>query len=94
MTEGNLVTANLTLLTTIVSVDPMYVYFDIDEPTVLHVRQMIREGELEPREKVKPVIHLGLDIDNGYPYKGVIDFVENRVDPEHRHAQGPRHVCQ
>jgi len=80
VTEGNLVTANETLLTTIVTVDPIYAYFDVDEPTVLHIRQMIREGELESREKKPPVIHLGLDIDSGYPFKGTIDFVENRID--------------
>lgn len=82
VTEGNLVTANETLLTTIVTIDPIYAYFDVDEPTVLHIRQMIREGELEPREKRAPVIHLGLDIDSGYPFKGTLDFVENRIDPK------------
>src|SRR5262249_57134111 len=47
ITEGNLVTADTTLLTTIVSIDPMYVYFDADEGSVLHVRQLIREGKVQ-----------------------------------------------
>ena len=49
---GNLVQsadqANVTLLTTIVSVDPMYAYFDVDERTVQRVRQWLREGKAEP----------------------------------------------
>ena len=51
VTVGNLIQsadqANVTLLTTIVSVDPMYAYFDVDERTVLRVRQWIREGKAE-----------------------------------------------
>src|SRR5262249_58087753 len=49
VTVGNLVQAGDqgggTLLTTIVSVDPMYVYFDVDEYTALRVRQLVREGK-------------------------------------------------
>ena len=51
VTVGNLVQSGDqgggTLLTTIVSVDPMYAYFDVDEHTVLRVRQLIREGKAE-----------------------------------------------
>jgi RND family efflux transporter MFP subunit len=82
VTEGNLVIANETLLTTIVSIAPIYAYFDVDEPTVLRIRQMIREGRLAPREEVRPVVRLGLDIESGYPHRGEIDFVDNRVDPK------------
>jgi membrane fusion protein, multidrug efflux system len=81
VTVGNLVTANVTLLTTIVSMDPMYAYFDVDEPTVLKIQKAIREGDLEASRKAKIPLYLGLDIDEGYPYEGTIDFVENRVDP-------------
>jgi RND family efflux transporter MFP subunit len=81
VTEGNLVIANETLLTTIVSIAPIYAYFDVDEPTVLRVQKMIREHELAPRQEVAPVVHLGLDIDSGYPYEGTVDFVDNRIDP-------------
>src|SRR5215475_1839863 len=64
VTVGNLIQSGDqgggTLLTTIVSVDPMYVYFDVDEHTVLRVRQMIREGKAKSaRETVIPV-SLGL----------------------------------
>ena len=81
LTVGNLVDANKTVLTTIVSVDPIYVYFDVDERTFLTLMQQVREGKLEGgKEQVIPV-YLGLTTDKGYPFKGRIDFVENRVNP-------------
>ena len=43
LTLGNLVNQDQTLLTTVVSLDPMYAYFDIDEPTVLQVRRAINQ---------------------------------------------------
>lgn len=82
VTEGNLVAANETLLTTIVAIDPIYAYFDVDEPTVLRVQQRIREGKLESARTAEIKVDLGLDIDAGYPYAGVVDFIENRVDPK------------
>ncbi len=81
VTVGNLVTANTTLLTTIVSMDPIYAYFDVDEPTVLKVRAAIREGKLDSARSGKIKVYLGLDIQEGYPYEGVVDFVENHIDP-------------
>ena len=47
ITVGNLVAADQTLLTTIVSQDPMYVYFDIDERTMLQIQERIREGKFK-----------------------------------------------
>ena len=49
LTVGNLVNQDQTLLTTIVSLDPMFAYFDVDEPTVLRVRRAINEGRIKPR---------------------------------------------
>ena len=70
-----------TLLTTIVSVDPMYAYFDVDERTVLRVRQLIREGKAKSaREAVWPV-SLGLANEEGFPHQGTINFVDNQVNP-------------
>jgi RND family efflux transporter MFP subunit len=82
VTVGNLVAANETLLTTIVSVEPIYAYWDVDEPTVLKLQKMIREGNLESARETKAKVFLGLDIDEGYPHQGIIDFIENRVDPK------------
>ena len=83
---GNLIQsadqANVTLLTTIVSVDPMYAYFDVDERTVLRVRQLIREGKAKSaREAAMPVV-LGLATEEGFPHQGTIDFVDNQVNPK------------
>lgn len=81
VTEGNLVAANETLLTTIVSLDPIYAYFDVDEPTVLKVQQLIREGKIQSARQGTVKVKLALDIDKGFPYEGTIDFIENRIDP-------------
>jgi RND family efflux transporter MFP subunit len=81
VTVGNLVTANTTKLTTIVSLKPMYAYFDVDEPTVLKVQKAIREGKIQSARVAKVPVYLGLDIDKDYPYEGVIDYVDPRIDP-------------
>jgi RND family efflux transporter MFP subunit len=81
--EGNLVTADSTLLTTIVSIDPMYAYFDADERSVLHVRRLIREGKVQSARTVDtmPVL-LGLADETGFPHRGTINFVDNQVNPQ------------
>jgi RND family efflux transporter MFP subunit len=86
VTVGNLVQAGDqgggTLLTTIVSVDPMYAYFDVDEHTVLRVRQLAREGKADsPRDGPVPV-WLGLANQEGFPHQGTINFVDNQVNPK------------
>jgi RND family efflux transporter MFP subunit len=71
-----------TLLTTIVSVDPMYAYFDVDEHTALRVRRLTREGKSDsPRDGGYPV-SLGLANEDGCPHQGTIDFVDNQVNPK------------
>ncbi len=52
ITLGNLVTADNTLLTTIVSVDPIYIYFNPDERTYLRVQELIRQGKFVPSRVV------------------------------------------
>ena len=47
LTLGNLVNQDQTLLTTVVSLDPMYAYFDMDEPTLLRIRKAINEGKIK-----------------------------------------------
>jgi RND family efflux transporter MFP subunit len=86
VTVGNLIQAGDqgggTLLTTIVSVDPMYVYFDVDEHTALRVRQLVREGKSDsPRDGGFPV-SLGLANEEGHPHRGTINFVDNQVNPK------------
>lgn len=78
--EGNLVRADETLLTTIVSLDPMYVYFDVDERTLLKLRRLLREGKIQSRQEAELKINAGLADEDGFPHEGVINFSENRVD--------------
>jgi RND family efflux transporter MFP subunit len=84
VTVGNLVSAGDqtpgTLLTTIVSVDPMYAYFDVDEHTVLRVKQLIREGKAETPDKVEIPVWLGLGNEEGHPHRGTINFIDNQVN--------------
>ena len=85
VTEGNLIAAGPTggsVLTTIVSVDPIYAYFDVDERTVQNVRRLIREGKAKSARDVALPIRLGLATDQGNPHEGTIDFIDNQVNPK------------
>jgi len=83
LTVGNLVQQDITLLTTVVSEDPIYGYFDIDENTMLRIRRMIREGRIKSVSQGGQVpVQLGLsDESDEYPHEGTLDFVNNRVSP-------------
>lgn len=76
VTKGNLVGQDQpTMLTTIVSMDPIYVYFDAPERDLVRYQQT-RKGKANPEAPVE----VGIALDEGYPHKGRIDFQENRVD--------------
>src|SRR5262249_2261504 len=74
----NMVKADETPLTTVVSQDPMYVYFDVDEANVLKHFRGLSPGKLEG-DAAMPVL-LGLGDQEGFPYKGKVDFIDNQVD--------------
>lgn len=77
VTKGNLVQADTTELTTLVSVDPIYAYFSVDEQTVQKYLNQIQRGELQdPRATFMPV-YLQVEGETGFPHEGVIDFVNN-----------------
>jgi RND family efflux transporter MFP subunit len=77
VTKGNLVQADTTELTTVVSVDPIYAYFNVDERTVQKYLNQIQRGELQdPRATFMPV-YLQVEGETGFPHEGVIDFVNN-----------------
>ena len=82
LTVGNLVNQDQTVLTTVVSQDPMYAYFDMDEPTLLKVRRAINEGRIKTPQpgQVLPVF-MGLQGEEGFPHEGTINFLDNQVDP-------------
>jgi RND family efflux transporter MFP subunit len=78
---GNLVTADSTLLTSVVSEDPMYLYFDVDERTVLRIHEMIRAGTMRSaREYTDVTVLVGLTNEAGYPHTARVDFVDNKLN--------------
>jgi membrane fusion protein, multidrug efflux system len=72
ITAGNLVSPSDTL-TSVVTVDPMYVYFDVDEQTFLKLDRLRRQNGHAPE------VDMGLADEQGYPHVGKIDFVDNQV---------------
>ena len=57
---GNLVQADVTALTSIVSLDPMYVYFDVDERTLLNIRRLIADRKMKSRTEAEVPVLIGL----------------------------------
>jgi RND family efflux transporter MFP subunit len=81
ITQGNLVGYNdPTMLTTVVRLDPIYVYFDLPESDMLAHDQLVREQGATALTAKTPAF-IGLAIDRGHPHQGTIDFRDNKVDP-------------
>ncbi len=81
VTPGNLVNAGDPVLTTIVSMDRVYAYFDASEATYLKYANAARKGTRpSSRETANPVL-MGLSDEDGYPHQGSMDFVDNRLNP-------------
>jgi RND family efflux transporter MFP subunit len=76
---GNLVAADNTPLATIVSRDPMYVYFDVDERTFLRLRRAAQDAR---GQADKMPVNAGLADEEGFPRRGVVDFVNNQVNAQ------------
>lgn len=117
LTLGNLVNQDVTQLTNVVSMNPIYVYFDMDEPTLLRIKRAISEGKITPPRPEEPAwlhgtsllgllavpggrrdleslsallpgrvqpdaaVEIALAGDDGYPHRGVINFMDNQVNP-------------
>lgn len=77
ITAGNLVTAgdSASVLTTLVSQDRMYVYFDVDESTYLHYQSMTRQGQ---HRSTLPV-EVALVGEENFPHRGSVDFLDNQL---------------
>jgi RND family efflux transporter MFP subunit len=83
VTKGNLVQAGApasTLLTTIVSLDPIYVYFDTDEQAYLKYMRAGSAGGRDARSPLGEPVYVGLASDSGFPHQGALDFIDNQVD--------------
>lgn len=84
VTAGNLVNASAAsapVLTSIVSVDPIYVSFDGDEQVYLKYTELARRGERPSSRDAANPVEMGLANEDGYPHKGTMVFVDNQVDP-------------
>ena len=98
VSTGNLIQAGQsgggTLLTTIVSVDPMYAYFDVDEHTVLRVKQLIREGKAKSPDDVEIPVWLGLANEDGIPAPGNHQLHRQSGSSQYRHSAGAGRLPQ
>ncbi|MFO1482201.1 MAG: efflux RND transporter periplasmic adaptor subunit [Verrucomicrobiaceae bacterium] len=79
-TQGNYVTAGTTLLTTIVTVDPVYVYADIDENSMLKLQALQRDQKLYTNGDKRVPVELQLSNEDDFPHKGHIESFDNRFD--------------
>lgn len=85
VTEGNLVSGgdkDATLLTTIVALDPLYCYFEIDEQSALKYRKMHMEGKQTSAMFTSVQAEMGLANEQGFPRDGELDFVDNVLKPD------------
>jgi RND family efflux transporter MFP subunit len=92
-TKGNMAIANQTMLTTIVSMDPMYAYFDVDQRTRDRYLRAVNEENSKSRPEssnangesgakgVERQVLMGLDGEVGFPWKGAINFIDNQINP-------------
>jgi membrane fusion protein, multidrug efflux system len=78
---GNLVTAGESLLTTVVTVDPVHVIFDADEHAYLRYQQLARSGQRPGSRDARSPVLVGLADEEGFPHRGEMDFMDNAVDP-------------
>ena len=79
--RGNLVQANSTQLTTLVSIDPIYAYFYVDQRSVLRYQEAVKAGQLPSAKQALLPVWLQLENEAGYSHLGVIDFISNSFDP-------------
>lgn len=79
-TTGNFVTAGTTLLTTIVTVDPVYVYADIDENSLLKLQALQRDKTTFTNGDGRMPVELQLSNEKDFPHKGHVESFDNRLD--------------
>jgi multidrug efflux system membrane fusion protein len=78
ITAGNIVGADSSVLTTLVSTDKVYAYFDADERVFLKYTQLARDGQ---RGQATPV-YMGLSDEDGNPHLGQMNFIDHQVNPK------------
>src|ERR1700675_2283376 len=83
VTRGNLVTGGTnggTLLSSVVSMDPIYLYFDADGQSYLRSTQTARAGE--STQAAGSPVQVGLANEEGFPHSGAVDFIDNQLNPQ------------
>lgn len=75
---GNLVQADVTPLTFVVSQDPIYVYFDVNEAAMLRIRRLLHSRGAGSEQQTS--VEIALSDEPDFRHKGVVDFTDNRVD--------------
>lgn len=78
---GNVVVPNESVLTTLVTVDPVYVTFTGDERAYLRYQELARAGSRESSRDVRNPVLVALANEEGFPHQGEMDFVDNALDP-------------
>jgi multidrug efflux system membrane fusion protein len=81
VTEGNLVLQDQTQLSTVVSQDPMHAYFDMDESTLLRIKNGVNDGTIQQVKGGHVPVEMGLVSEEGYPRQGRLNFVDNQINP-------------
>ena len=81
---GNLINADNTSLTNMVSIDPIYAYFNVDEPTLIRISRQMRSPTSDKRAIGQFNLDVGLvdDLKKEFPIKGKMDFVNNQLDKQ------------
>ena len=86
--QGNLVTPGQSLLTTIVTIDPVHVVFEGDEQIYLKYQARAADGSRPSSRDTANPVQVGLASDEDYPFRGIMDFVDNQIDPSTGTIQG------
>jgi RND family efflux transporter MFP subunit len=76
---GNMVRANDTVLTTLVSADKMYIYFDVDERTTINIRDIIDTAQSPPGQSAVKIDY-ALATEEGYPRSATVHFFDNQIN--------------
>ena len=77
---GNLVSPGSTLLSSVVSLDPIYVTFDGDEQVYLKYQSLLQKGQQQTSHAVKHPVQVGLANEQGFPHQGELEFIDNQLN--------------
>jgi RND family efflux transporter MFP subunit len=80
---GSDVIADQTVLASLVQLDPLYAYFDVDERTLLEIRRYMHQGKITSEAAKKFPVTLGLANEDPehFTHEGKLKFADNKVDP-------------